>query len=202
MARTTIAALAASLVLALPVTAQEAEPGALATVQATADAIGPMVGDQAPVLDMVEAVGTEDALRPGENGTVIAFVRSADWCPFCKMQLIDLNAAAAPLAASGWQLAALSYDSPAVLEAFATEHMLDFALLSDQGSDAIRAFNLLNEDMQPASRAYGIPHPAVIFIRNDGTIAAVLREEGFKTRPSVDSILQSATLLNEAAAGS
>ncbi|MEM0986082.1 MAG: redoxin domain-containing protein [Pseudomonadota bacterium] len=193
MVRLFLAALATTLLMAIPAIAQDAEVAEAATM------IGPVVGERAPMLDSVEAIGTEAALERGVNGAVIVFVRSADWCPFCKTQLLELNPATTPLANAGWQLAALSYDSPAVLEAFATENALDFALLSDQGSEAIKGFNLLNEDMQPASRAYGIPHPAVVFVRNDGTIAAVLREEGYKTRPSVEAILEAAALLNEAA---
>ncbi|MEM7767949.1 MAG: peroxiredoxin family protein [Pseudomonadota bacterium] len=204
MVRNILFALAAGLLLAAPGLAQDANaPSDVPAADAAPGVIGPIVGAQAPVLDMVEAVGTEDAFAtPSGNGTALVFVRSADWCPFCKTQLIELNDAVGPLSAAGWRLSALSYDSPAVLEAFASEHALDFVLLSDQGSDAIRAFDLLNEDMKPASRAYGIPHPAVVFIRDDGTVAAVLREEGYKERPSVESILQTATLLNEAAAGS
>ncbi len=195
MLRQTVATLIAAMLLATPALAQQTPPPD--TADAPRTGIGPVVGQPAPALDMVEAVGIEDSLVPGRNGTIIVFFRSADWCPYCKAQLLELNPATSTLAAAGWQLAALSYDSPAVLEAFATEQGIEFALLSDQGSEAIRAFNLFNDEMQPASRAYGIPHPAVVFIRNDGTVAAVLREQGYKTRPSVDSILETATLLNE-----
>ena len=164
--------------------------------------IGPMVGSQAPSLSNVEAVGTETAFSTtGENGTVLVFFRSADWCPFCRTQLKELNAAVGPLSEAGWRLSALSYDSPQVLTDFATEHALDFALLSDPGSETIKAFGLLNEEMKPTSRAYGIPHPSVVFVRNDGTVAAVLREEGYKTRPSIDAIIEAATLLNDVPTG-
>jgi len=200
MIRTRLVALAASALL-LGAAGAAAQQAAMPATPAGVSTIGPVVGQPAPALNTVEAIGTEESLRAGAQGTIIVFFRSADWCPYCKAQLLELNPATGPLAAAGWQLAALSYDSPAVLEAFATEHALDFALLSDQGSEAIRAFSLLNEDMQPASRAYGIPHPSVVFIRNDGTVAAVLREEDYKTRPSVEAIMETAVLLNEAAKG-
>jgi len=47
------------------------------------------------------------------------FVRSASWCPFCQVQLIDVNRITADLAKRGYTLAALSYDSPEVLATFA-----------------------------------------------------------------------------------
>jgi len=172
----------------------------LCLVTTSAVAVG--AGDRAPAwsgMDLATGSPVEFPAVLENRPAVLVFW--ATWCPYCKAQLLELNPATGPLAAAGWQLAALSYDSPAVLEAFATEHALDFALLSDQGSEAIRAFSLLNEDMQPASRAYGIPHPSVVFIRNDGTVAAVLREEDYKTRPSVEAIMETAVLLNEAAKG-
>ncbi|MEO0754396.1 MAG: peroxiredoxin family protein [Pseudomonadota bacterium] len=194
-----VLALASSVLLASPGFAQEVESDQPAEAVAM---IGPMVGAPAPSLEGVETI-EPDAVpaTPTDAGLALVFVRSADWCPYCKTQLGELNDAVAPLAAAGWRLSAISYDSPALLEAFSKDQALDFALLSDPGSEVIRAFNLLNEDMKPSSRAYGIPHPAVVFIRADGTVGAVLREEGFKTRPTVESVVDTAMLLNEAATG-
>jgi peroxiredoxin len=44
----------------------------------------------------------------------------------------------------GLGLAAISYDSPAILAAFGREHGITFPLLSDQGSKTIKRFGLLN----------------------------------------------------------
>lgn len=160
--------------------------------------VGPVVGQKAPSLAGVRAVGTEAAFAVEDSqGMVIAFTRSADWCPYCKKQLKELNAATGPLAEMGWTLAALSYDDTETLKAFAQDNAITYTLLSDEGSEAIRAFNLLNTDVDEDSRFFGIPHPAVVFVRNDGTVAAVLREEGYKTRPQVDAILEAAALLGE-----
>ena len=194
MLRMLAISLFAACALSAPISA-DAEPAPEAIKM-----IGPVVGEMAPSLDGTEAVGASTAFETeGDNGIALVFVRSADWCPYCKTQLIELNAAVAPLSQAGWRLGAISYDSPAILEAFAAEQALDFVLMSDPQSEAISAFGLLNEDMKPASRAYGIPHPAVVFIRTDGTVAAVLREDGYKTRPSVTAIVETANLLNAAA---
>jgi hypothetical protein len=48
----------------------------------------------------------------------------------------------------------------------------------------------------PAGSRYdGIPHPAIIFIAADGTVKAVMREEGYKDRPAVDTIMELAAAL-------
>lgn len=193
MIRATLTALGLAAALALPMTAQESA--------APADRmIGPIVGSPAPAGDVVTSDGTETTLAAlaGENGTAIAFIRSLDWCPYCKKQAIGLEAAKAPLEEAGWSLVALSYDDPATLAGFAEDKGLTYTLVSDEGSEVITAYGLLNADMEEGSRYWGIPHPAIVFVRTDGTVAAVLREEGYKDRPEVEVVTETATLLNEA----
>ena len=156
--------------------------------------IGLADGVQAPVVALVDTSGTTQTFESlaGARGTVVAFVRSAAWCPYCKKQLIDLEAAAAPLADAGWTLVAVSYDPVETLAGYKADKGLSYALLSDEGSVAIKAFNLLNTDVKPGSRYDGIPHPAIMFIAADGKIARTLREDGYKTRPAVDLVIETA----------
>ena len=65
----------------------------------------------------------------------------------------------------------------------------------DTGSAAIDAFDLRNHEMQAGSRYDGIPHPAIIFIGADGEVKAVMREEGYKDRPAVDTVVAMAAAL-------
>lgn len=156
--------------------------------------IGLADGVQAPSVTLVDTTGTTQTFEAlaGARGTVVAFVRSADWCPYCKKQLVDLEAAAGPLAEAGWTLVGVSYDPVATLAAFKAEKGLSYALLSDGGSAAIKAFNLLNTDMKPGSRYEGIPHPAIMFIGADGRIETTLREDGYKNRPATDLVIETA----------
>ncbi len=155
---------------------------------------GLAVGETAPDVSLIMTDGTRTSLQAlaGDKGVAVAFVRSADWCPFCKKQLKELEAAAGPLAESGWTLVAVSYDDPAILEGFSKDNGLSYKLLSDQGSAAIRAFNLLNTDMQEGTRYYGIPNPAILFIDTENTVRAQLMEEGYQNRPAVDLVISTA----------
>lgn len=175
--------------------AQEApEP---ASAPAATPAIGLALGQVAPPVQLErrngDAAGLADVM--GEKGVAIAFVRSADWCPYCQTQLKQIDGISGDLADLGWPLVAVSYDPPDTLSKFADRHELGFELLSDPGSAAISAFNLLNEEMTPGSRYYGIPHPAIMFIGADETVRAILREESYKKRPNLDVILQIAEQL-------
>ncbi len=89
----------------------------------------------------------------------------------------------------------MSYDSPETLADFKAAKELPYGLYSDTGSAAIDAYHLRNPDVPAGSRYDGIPHPAIIFIAADGTVKAVMREEGYKDRPPVEAILEMAAAL-------
>ena len=174
--------------------AKAAEAEMAMQAQAETPKVGLPDGAEAPAVTLVDTAGVTQtfASLAGPKGTIAAFVRSADWCPFCKKQLIDLEAAAAPLAEAGWTLVAVSYDPVETLAGFKADKGLSYELLSDQGSAAIKAFNLLNTDVKPGSRYEGIPHPAVVFIAADGKVARTLRDDGYKSRPAVDLVIETA----------
>ncbi|MEH6695373.1 MAG: redoxin domain-containing protein [Hyphomonas sp.] len=174
--------------------AKAAEAEMAMEAKAETPQVGLPNGAEAPVASFVDTAGKTQTLETlaGPKGTVIAFVRSADWCPYCKKQLIDLEAAARPLAAAGWTLVAVSYDPVDILARYKADKRLSYELLSDEGSAAIKAYNLLNTDVKAGSRFVGIPHPAIVFVNADGYVAKTLREEGYKARPAVDLVIETA----------
>ena len=97
---------AACLVIGAPVASLAPLPASAQTASAQtvskAD-MGLSVGAAIPEISGTTQTGapaTFDQLK-GEKGLVLAFVRSADWCPFCKAQLKDLQTVAADLNAQG-----------------------------------------------------------------------------------------------------
>ncbi len=130
-----------------------------------------------------------DDLR-GKKGMTIIFFRSADWCPYCQTQLIDLSQQAQEFEKAGYPLVGISYDSVEKLQKFDAKRQPGFTLLSDEGSDVIRAFGLFNEDHAKGTFAYGVPHPAVYIVGYDRTIRAVLEENGYKNRPTPEALME------------
>jgi AhpC/TSA family/Disulphide bond corrector protein DsbC len=59
---------------------------------------------------------------------------------------VQLQAAKKRFEAQGLKLAAISYDSPAILKDFADRHRIDFPLLADPKSEIIRSFQVLNPE--------------------------------------------------------
>jgi peroxiredoxin len=154
--------------------------------------IGPPLGAKAPALSVRDAAGQPASLGSvaGPKGVVLVFTRSAKWCPYCQNQLIALKEAEAGLAKRGFRIAALSYDPPAVLAGFAKARAIPYALLSDEGSRTIDAFGLRDPAYGPGHYAHGVPRPAIFVLRRDGTILAKLAEDGYRTRPANEAILE------------
>ena len=156
-----------------------------------ADMPGLGVGDTAPEFRLMSGSGEEVALSElRENGPVVlVFVRSADWCPYCRKQLQDLEANRAVLEASGAQLVGLSYDSAETQTQAVAKLGLTFPLLSDPGSKTIEAYGILNEEGR--GKGSGLPHPAIFVVDAEGTIQAKLMEESYRDRPS-NEVVQAA----------
>lgn len=155
-------------------------------------------GTMAPEFAAVTAAGeaVDLAAIAGEEGAVIVFSRSLDWCPYCKAQALELETVTADLAQAGWSMNVITYDSPETLTDFATEHALSYTLLSDTNSAMIDAFGLRNTAVTAGSRFDGIPNPAIIYIKTNGEVAGVQKEERYQDRPETADIPQLVSVIN------
>jgi len=160
--------------------------------QASAEELGPPVGSKAPDIGTpLDQTGKQRALAGlmNKNGLVLLFFRSADWCPYCKAQLIAVNGGVAEIEKRGYNVAALSYDSREILAAFTAKRDIAFTLLSDPKSEVIDRYKLRDPQYPPGTRAYGVPRPIIFVLDTDGIIKAKLYEESFKDRPPVTSVI-------------
>ena len=166
--------------------------------------LGPTLGDKIPHdLTVMTALGDETSFQQltGEKGLVLFFVRSVDWCPFCRAQAVDVNKRIAEFNDRGLNVAFVSYDAPTKQAPFVRKWGFEPALLSDEKIEVIEAFGLRNETHKEGSRFFGIPHPAVFIINNEKGIVGKLYEEdyisnakSYRERPAVDVILDVADM--------
>jgi peroxiredoxin len=157
-----------------------------------AEDLGPAVGTKAPDIGTrLDQSGKPRQLSDlmGRNGLVLMFFRSAEWCPFCQAQLVDINSGVAEIEKRGYRVAGLSYDSPEILETFTAKRHLTYTLLSDPKSEIIDRYNLRDPQYPAGSRAYGVPRPIIFVLDPQGVIKAKLFEESFKNRPPVNSVI-------------
>jgi peroxiredoxin Q/BCP len=92
------------------------------------------------------------------------------------------------LGAAGIQIVGVSYDSPDILKSFSDAEEIPFLLLSDEGSKTIHAYGLHNQD--------GLPHPGTVLIDSSGVIRAKIFKEGYRTRHTVDELVEAAAALS------
>lgn len=152
---------------------------------------GPAVGTHVPVFQAIDQGGHVQTLASisGPKGSLLVFFRSADWWPFCKAQLVELQQNYQKIRSTGRGLAAISYDSPAVLENFAERRNVRFPLLSDSDSKIIRRFGILNTQTKEGSTSYGIPYPGIYVLDAKGVVTAKYFEDDYKQRDTAAIIL-------------
>ena len=131
----------------------------------------------------------------GEKGMLFMLSRSFDWWPFCKDQLVQLAKISDQFKDVGVNIAAMTYDSVEMLKSVEEDEGIEFTLLKDTDISHVNALGILNEDYEPGSRAYGVPHPGIFIITADGVISAKFAEEGFRARPDFDNVLEAAANL-------
>jgi|TARA_B100001964_G_scaffold168586_1_gene185271 peroxiredoxin len=106
------------------------------------------------------------------------------------VQLIEISD---QFEAMGINVAAMTYDSVEMLKTVEEDQGIEFTLLHDEGITHVNALGILNEDYEPDSRAYGVPHPGIFLISPDGVIRYKFAEEGYRIRPDFDNVLQAAS---------
>ena len=160
---------------------------------ATASQGGLEVGTEAPAFTLKDQDGSERSLADflkKDDKVALVFFRSADWCPFCRKQLMGLQTDIQAFDDAGIQLVGISYDSPEVLKTFATKNKITFPLLSDPGSKTIDAYHIRNTSAK--GKAEGVPNPGTFVLTPAGKIGAKLFQDGYRDRASTSTMIAAA----------
>jgi hypothetical protein len=89
----------------------------------------------------------------------------------------------------GIRIAAISYDSTATLKKFADQYHIGYPMLSDEGSEVIKRYGILNTNIPEGNRFHGIPFPGDFLIGPDGRVRDKLFVPDYQTRASASEIL-------------
>jgi len=177
--------------------------------------LGPQVGGRVPDFRLSDQFGRMQTLQSimGAKGAMLVFIRSADWCPYCKTQMIELQNRVQDLKARGLGVAVISYDPVEILSAFTKQHGISFLMLSDVGSATIKRYGILNtvamelagpNAKDPAiaddiktyvsvfggnARMAGIAFPGTFMLDRSGRVTSRFFEDSYITRTTVASVL-------------
>ena len=208
------AALAAALValLFLPASAQQAKPTG---TRIDVSKLGPQVGERVPDFSLKDQTGKTQTLQSimGRRGAVLVFVRSTDWCPYCKTQLVELQGRVKELQAKGLGIAVISYDPQEAHARFSQQRGITFPLLADVGSETIKRYGLLNpvpamalgpdkDDpdvkalvqkyvsvVNPTARMVGIAFPGTFILDRQGRVTSRFFEDFYIERTTMANLM-------------
>jgi len=161
--------------------------------------IGPNVGEQFPnPLQALDQSGTPKDLAAvmGPKGVAIFFVRSADWCPFCKGQLVDVNRHFAQFKALGLNVVSMSVDEVKLIAEFHDAQHIGYTMLSDPKGDINLALGIRDTHYPVGDVAFGVPRPTLYVVDKTGLIRLRYMEPTYKTRPNLDGVLRDAAALD------
>jgi len=169
-----------------------------------------LIGETIPSLVLSDANGREvDLLKKvSERPTILIFYRGG-WCPFCNKQLSGIQQIEADLRRMGYQILAVSTDSPEKLSRTADKQQLSYTLLSDNDLSASKKFGIAymapkNYEKTIAESSNGknvdklLPVPSVFILNTKGMIQFEYINPDFTQRISSE-LLQTvaATLAKE-----
>lgn len=103
------------------------------------------------------------------------------------MQLVQLQQAQQRLRDSGIGLAAISYDTEAILKDFAQRHNITFPLLADPQSAIIRKYGVLNPDAKGMSQ--GMAFPGFFYIDSERKIKEKFFEAAYTDRYTANNVI-------------
>jgi len=152
------------------------------------------VGVHAPAFTLSDQDGRKVSLDSLiEKGPVaLVFLRSADWCLYCKMQAMQLQQNLAEIEATGGRIVGISYDSVEIMKRFADRGRITFPMLSDVGSHTIDAYGIRNTSERAPD---GVAYHGTFIVDRDGIIRSKFYQVSYAERPAVDNLVRA---LNEA----
>jgi peroxiredoxin len=153
---------------------------------------GPAVGDRFPnALEAPDQDGRPQNLESlyGANGVAVFFVRSADWCPFCRAQLADVNSRLPEFKALGLNVVSISVDEIALIRKFYDAGDIGYTMLADPKGDINESLGIRDPQYPVGSAAFGVPRPTLYVIDRNGIVRARYMEPTFRTRPDLNVVL-------------
>ncbi len=148
------------------------------------------VGQQAPGFTLQDQAGREVSLETllRKGPVAVVFFRSADWCLYCKLQLVQLQRNLKEIKASGGQVVCISYDPVEKLKSFADRQKISFPLLSDIGSKTIDAYGMRAPD--GTAQYAGVSRHATFVLDQKGVIREKFSVLSYEDRPAISALVK------------
>lgn len=187
-----------------------------AQVPAAAEDVCPIkIGETLPALTFNTVEGESVNLKRllQDKPAVLVFYRGG-WCPYCNVQLGQMQKIEQQLLDMGLQILAVSPDRPEKLKASLDKNDINYQLLSDSSMSASRslgiAFKVDDETVKVYKDKYKIdieadsgfthhqlPVPAVLIVDRQGVVQFSYINPNYKVRADTDVILAAARAVSK-----
>lgn len=143
-----------------------------AQIAEKAEDISPLlIGEKIPKQDLIsvdnKAVSTSDIF----NKETVLIIYRGGWCPYCNSQLMEMQEIENQIIALGYQIVAISPDSPKFLKETTKEDKLNYQLFSDSDGKFSEALGIAFKREKPKLDKYSegknpgfLPVPAVFVL--------------------------------------
>lgn len=126
-----------------------------AQIAEKAEDISPLlIGEKIPKQDLIsvddEAVSTSEIF----NQKTVLIIYRGGWCPYCNSQLMDMQEIENQIIALGYQIVAVSPDSPKFLKETTMEDKLNYQLFSDSDGKFSEALGIAYKREKPKLEKY------------------------------------------------
>jgi len=165
-----------------------------------------LISEKIPVatLKSVDGIAVDLAKMLASQKTILVFYRGG-WCPYCNMHLAALNEAEKELLSLGYQIIAVSPDSPKNIKATDDKDKINYTLLSDSDGALSKAVGIsfqapenykptIVEGSEGVNKTF-LPVPAVFIVDKEGTIQFEYISPDFKHRISNELLIAAAKSL-------
>lgn len=168
-----------------------------------------LLGSPLPDAAVLTLSGKPSTLKEVVRGApaVVVFYRGG-WCPYCNLQLSELQKVEGQLQELGYQVVAVSPDLPEEINQTLENHPLKYTLVSDGNANASRAFGVAYKvddktfkqyrdwgiylDKRSGSDLHALPVPAVFIVDAQGTIQFSYVHPDYKIRTPAGVVVEAA----------
>jgi peroxiredoxin len=152
-----------------------------------------LIGEKIPDITLSDVSGKKVNLLElaSQKPSVMVFYRGG-WCPYCNLHLSELQGIESDIIKAGYQIIAISPDSPESLQASVSKNNLNYVLLSDNQTQASRAFGVAFQAPERYAEMLGkasgeqnrntLPVPAVFVVNASGEILFEYINPDYKKR--------------------
>ncbi len=169
----------------------------LAQIAASAEDISPLlIGEKIPKQDLVSVDDKLISTTEIFNKKTVLIVYRGGWCPYCNSQLMEMQEIESQIIALGYQIVAVSPDSPKFLKQTTTEDQLNYQLFSDSDGKFSEALGIAFKREKPKLDKYSegknpgfLPVPSVYVLNENREIEFLYINPDYSKRLKGDLLL-------------